>query len=190
MDARTGFSATFLIAAVLASAVAWADDRRLTVVTEGDALGVWRPVAETIAVPAYPGIVADKSEDACVSIGYLIKPDGSTSDFAVLAAWSSKTDGLEPTDPHFLPFSQNALAAVQRWRFEADGGSAARRRQVFTAATFAFSTTGADVAALKDRCRIGNLKEFVAKLRADARKREIDRGRSEMSAPLAPPKNN
>ena len=190
MARRSGICATLLIAALLASASARAADRRLTIVTEGEALGAWRPVAETIALPAYPGIVADKSEDACVSIGYLIKADGSTSDFAVLAAWSSKADGFTPTDPRFLPFSRNALAAVQRWRFETDGGAGARGRQVFSAATFAFSTTGADMGALKDRCRIADLKEFISKLRADASKRHIDRGRQEVNAPKAPPKSN
>ena len=189
MAARARIHATLVIAAALAATVASAEDRRLNIINEGMAPGTWQPVAETMAVPAYPGVVADKSEDVCVSIGYMIDDEGSTSDFAVLDAWGSQAEGLKPIDDHFLPYSQNALAAVQRWRYQSDGETRAHRRRVYTAATFAFSTTGADVEALKARCRIADLKGFINKMRTEALKRNIDRGRSEVSAPLAPPKN-
>lgn len=168
-----------LAALALAFAGAAVADDRLTILNEGDTASLWRPVAETLAMPAYPGVVADKSEDVCVSVGYLLKEDGSTSDFAILNAWGSKTDKAKPTDPHFLPFSQNALAAVQRWRYQNIAGASAKLRPVYTAATFAFSTSGADVDGVKARCRIGDLQGFIAKAQAEASRNNITRGRME-----------
>jgi hypothetical protein len=177
-------------ALVLAFAGVAVAEERLTILNEGDTASLWRPVAETIAMPAYPGVVTDKSEDVCVSVGYLLKEDGSTSDYAVLDAWGSKTDRAKPTDPHFLPFSQNALAAVQRWRFESIAGSSAKLRPVYTSATFGFTTTGAPVEDLKGRCRIADLPSFIKKAqeqayrRGDLNKGRIDRSRVENPAVL------
>lgn len=162
------------LALVLAGAAVAQD--RLSIVNEGDTASLWRPVAEAYAMPAYPGIVADKSEDVCVSVGYMLKEDGTTSDFAVLKAWGSRTEKAKPTDPHFLPFAQNALAAVQRWRFDSVAGATAKLRPVYTSATFAFSTTGADVEGLKKHCRIGDLRDFIVKAQAEASRKNLNRG--------------
>jgi hypothetical protein len=178
MAIRPQLSVALVLVAAFAATAASADDR-LNILNEGDTAGLWRPVAETIAMPAYPGIVADKSEDVCVNIGYLLKEDGSTSDFAVLSAWGSTTDKTKPTNPHFLPFSQNALAAVQRWRFQSVAGATAKMRPTYTSATFAFSTTGADINGVKNHCRIEDLKGFIASAQAEASKRDINRGRME-----------
>ena len=170
--------------------VAAAADEPPTILDEGETAALWRPVAETIAMPAYPGVVADKSEDVCVSVGYLLQADGSTSDFAVLDAWGSKAAKAKPTDPHFLPYSQNALAAVQRWRFQSIAGASAKVRPVYTSATFAFSTSGADMEGLKGRCRISDLSAFIRKAqeaayrRGDINKSSIDRNRVENPATL------
>ena len=190
MTARAGVFAALVVAAALAATAVRADDHRLNILDEGEVLATWRPVAETLAMPAYPGVIADKSEDVCVSIGYMINDDGSTSDFAVLDAWGAQAEGIKPIDPHFLPYSQNALAAVQRWHYQSEGGTRVHRRRVYTAASFAFSTTGADVEALKTRCRIADLKGFMDRMRTESLKRNFDRGRSEVSAPLAPPKSD
>lgn len=167
-------SSTLAAALVLAGAATAQD--RLSIVNEGETASLWRAVAETHAMPAYPGIVADKSEDVCVSVGYMLKEDGSTSDFAVLKAWGSKTEKAKPTDPHFLPFSQNALAAVQRWRFASVAGATAKLRPVYTSATFAFTTTGADADSLKGRCRIDDLSGFITKAQAEASRKNLNRG--------------
>lgn len=161
--------------ALVLAGTAVAQDR-LTIVNEGDTASLWRAVAESYAMPAYPGIVTDKSEDVCVSVGYMLKEDGTTSDFAVLKSWGSKTEKAKPTDPHFLPFAQNALAAVQRWRFESVAGSTVKLRPVYTAATFAFSTTGADPEGLKGRCRIADLRDFITKAQAEASRKNLNRG--------------
>ena len=174
MALRTRLAATLALA--IACTGAFAAEDRLTILNEGDISSFWRPMDETMAMPAYPGIVADKSEDVCVSVGYLLKEDGSTSDFAVLSAWGSKTDKTKPTDPHFLPFAQNALAAVQRWRYQSASGTA-RIRPIFTAATFAFSTSGADPTGVKGRCRIADLRQFITDAQAEASKNNITRSR-------------
>jgi hypothetical protein len=173
MAIRTRLAATLALAIACTGAVA---GEGLSILNEGDLGSFWRPMDETMAMPAYPGIVADKSEDVCVSVGYLLKEDGSTSDFAVLSAWGSKTDKAKPTDPHFLPFAQNALAAVQRWRYQAAAGSA-KVRPIYTAATFAFSTSGADPSGVKGRCRINDLRQFITDAQAKASKNNITRSR-------------
>lgn len=174
MAVRTRLAATLALAIACTGALAAQD--RLTILNEGDLGSFWRPMDETMAMPAYPGIVADKSEDVCVSVGYLLKEDGSTSDFAVLSAWGSKTDKAKPTDPHFLPFAQNALAAVQRWRYQS-ASSSAKVRPIYTAATFAFSTSGADPTGVKGRCRIADLRQFITDAQAEASKNNITRSR-------------
>ncbi len=143
---------------------------KATILSEGGAAQYWRPVPETIAMPAYPGIIADKSEDVCVGVGYMLNTDGSTSEFAMLKAWGSKTDGKrKATDPHFLAFAQNALAAVQRWKFASTSGPNSKIKPIYTAATFAFSTTpGGDAATVRGHCTIADLPDFIAQAQAEA----------------------
>lgn len=170
---------TALFLALTALAGAATAETGLTILNEGDIAGLWRPVGDSVPMPAYPGIVTDKSEDVCVSVGYLLKEDGTTSDFALLGAWGSKAEKAKPTDPHFTPFAQNSLAAVQRWRYQSVAGATAKLKPVYTAATFGFSTTGANLEALKGRCRIADLRGFIAKAQAEASRKNITRGRME-----------
>ncbi len=178
---------TLLALAMLVAVGGAAAADKATILSEGGAGQYWRPVADTIAMPAYPGIVADKSEDVCVGVGYMLNPDGSTSDFAVLNAWGSKTADKKPTDAHFLPFAQNALAAVQRWKFTSTSGAGSKVKPIYTAATFAFSTTpGSDAAALRGHCTIADLPDFIADAQADAYRRrgnlnkgQLDRNRTQ-----------
>lgn len=182
-----GANKTLMALAMLVAVGTAAAADKATILSEGGAGQYWRPVAETIAMPAYPGIVTDKTEDVCIGVGYLLNPDGSTSDFAVLNAWGSRTDDKKPTDPHFLPFAQNALAAVQRWKFTSTSGPNSKVQPIYTAATFAFSTTpGSDAAALRGHCTIADLPDFIAKAQAEAYRRRgnlnkgvLDRNRTQ-----------
>ena len=183
-----GASGTLVALAMLSTAGSAAAADKATILSEGGAGQYWRPVAETIAMPAYPGIIADKSEDVCVGVGYMLNSDGSTSDFAVLNAWGSKTDNkTKATNPHFLPFAQNSLAAVQRWKFSSTSGPGSKVKPIYTAATFAFTTTpGADAAALRGHCTIADLLDFIAKAQAEAygrrgnlNKNTMDRNRAQ-----------
>ena len=183
-----GTSNTLVALAMLLAAGSAAAADKATILSEGGAGQYWRPVAETIAMPAYPGIIADKSEDVCIGVGYMLNSDGSTSDFAMLNAWGSKTDKkTKATNPHFVAFAQNSLAAVQRWKFSSTSGRGAKVKPIYTAATFAFTTTpGADVAALRGHCTIADLSDFIAKAQAEAygrrgnlNKNTMDRNRAQ-----------
>lgn len=173
MKTRIANSRTLVAASLLAVLGSAAAADKATILSEGGAAAYWRPVPESIAMPAYPGIIADKSEDVCVGVGYMLNTDGSTSEFALLSAWGSRTDGkTKATDPHFLPFSQNALAAVQRWKFSSTSGPESRIKPIYTAATFAFTTTpGSDAATLRGHCTIADLPDFIAKAQAEAYRR-------------------
>jgi hypothetical protein len=189
--ATSSWARPLLAAAILGAATtaALAADK-LAVLSEGGASAYWRPVAETIAVPAYPGIIADKSEDVCIGVGYLLNPDGSTSDFALLNAWGSKAGKAKADDPRFTAFAQNSLAAVQRWKFASTAAAGTKIKPVYTAATFAFSSNPtADVASLKGNCVIADLSDFIAKAQADAYRRRgnLDKGRMDRQRAEQPP---
>ena len=188
MSRRARVAATFVLAASAVTAAAALATDGLTILNEGDTGMLWRPVAETQAMPAYPGVIQDKSEDVCVSIGYMLREDGTTSDFAVLDAWGSKAEGAKPTSDHFLRYSQNALAAVQRWRFQSLAGATAKLRPVYTSATFAFSTVGTNPEALKSRCRVKDLEGFITAAKAEAAKKTLNRRKLESERAQYPPR--
>ena len=73
-----------------AQALFAADDTR--VANEGTIGDKWALAdGATLATPAYPPAMAARGDDVCLALGYLINPDGSTSDFAVLRQWNSGT---------------------------------------------------------------------------------------------------
>jgi len=164
---------------------------RVTIVSEGVSASLWRPDP---AVPpmtaAYPSKIVDKSEDVCIGIGYLLKEDGSTSDYSLLTTWGSKGEqGAEPGG-RLDPFAQNAVAVVSRWRFvPLEGGKRAALKPLYTAATFAFSTNpAADLEALRGHCTIADLPAFVAKAQAAAYKKgNLNKGQMERDRMQNPP---
>ena len=165
---------------------------KLTILSEGESWQYWRPVPETMAMPGYPSIIADKSDDVCISIGYMLKSDGTTSDFALVNAWSSMDERAKSDDKRFTAYAQNSLAAVQRWRFTPAVGGNARVQQVYTASSFAFSTRGTDAGQLRGRCQVKDLPAFIAKIQAEATKHTLNRARLESARstpqimPMAP----
>ena len=156
---------------------------RVTIVSEGVSASVWRPDP---AVPpmtaAYPSKIVDKTEDVCIGIGYLLKEDGSTSDYSLLTSWGSKDEAGAQPGGRLDPFAQNAVAAVSRWRFvPLDGGKRSALKPLYTAATFAFSSNpAADLEALRGHCTIADLPAFVAKAQAAAYKKgNLNKGQME-----------
>lgn len=179
-----------LLVALLAVTGAAHAAERTNIVSASKLAESWVPApGSTPAAPAYPAIIADKSEAACVTIGFLIKPDGSTDGASLLKSWSGN-HGDDNSNREFIdPFARNALAAVRLWKFVP---AKARPRQAYTSASFAFSTdANADQAALRARCEIGNLPAFIAKVQSDAYRRgnltkgELDRDRIKMTTPPA-----
>jgi hypothetical protein len=165
------------ICACLAAASLAAD--RVTILSEGDTSAYWRPVAETQAMPGYPRVVADKTEDVCISIGYMLQQDGTTSDHALVSAWSSADQNAKSDDRRFIAFAQKSLAAIQHWRFTPAAGTGVKVRPVYTATSFAFSTSGTDAGQLRGRCRVEDLPAFIAKVQAEAAKHTLNRARME-----------
>lgn len=176
---RLSLPCALLIALPCASAVA-AD--RMVVVNEGATAKTWAAdPAKPRVVPGYPATFVDKSEDACVSIGYLLNRDGSTSDFTLLKSWGSRTPGSSEVQSRLDPLGQAAVAAVQQWRFIPAQGNRSRIKPVYTAATFAFSSQpGGDREAIRAHCIIADLPAFIAKAQADAYRRgNLQKGRLE-----------
>lgn len=145
----------------------------VAVISEGGTASVWRFAPGVPKVlPGYPDSVADKTEDVCVGLGYLLNPDGSTSDIAVLNSWGSRTPEDKVPEGHFDPYARYAAAALMQWRFVPVGGGHANIKPIYTAATFTFSTNAeADRENLRARCVIEDLSGFVTKARADAYKK-------------------
>ena len=77
-----------LLLGVLCAPALAAEDIR--VANEGGIRDAWTlPQGFKLAMPAYPSAYIEQRAEVCVAIGYLINPDGSTSDFALLQSWTS-----------------------------------------------------------------------------------------------------
>ena len=153
--------------AVLATGFAVAD--RIDIVSESQAAKFWQPDPNaTQYVAGYPETARDKSRDVCVSIGFLIKNDGTTSNYTQMSAWDNSADGsIRQADAQ--PYVQVAAAVVSRWKFV----PVIKPHSIYTSATFAFDGSKAlGEEAIRGHCRIDDLPTFVAQ----AKNRSDDRG--------------
>jgi hypothetical protein len=182
--ARNDNQAIILCAFVLglAPAIGALAADRTNVVNESASVKIWAPdPAHARTMPGYPSTFADKSEDACVSIGYLLNRDGSTSDYTMLKSWGAKTPDNSRNRNHLDALAQAAVATVQSWHFVPAPGNRAKIQPIYTAATFSFtSNASADRESLNSHCRIADLPSFVAKAQAMAYRRgNLQKGRLE-----------
>lgn len=159
----------------------------VTIVSEADAARVVQPMAGGGRVPGYPENFANKSEDACVSIGYQINVDGTTSEFTMLKAWGATTPKEKKPQTRLDPLAQSAVAAIQGWRFGPVEG--AKPKAYFTSATFVFTSNAAtDKAELRKRCEIPRLAAFIANAKQDAYDRgNIQKGQMDRARVQNPP---
>jgi hypothetical protein len=137
---------------------------RVTIVSAAALPEKWTPAPDAPKVVAgYPSNAVDKSHDVCVSIGYEIGADGSTSGFNELNSWTSGAPDGAATPMEITPYSQIAAAVVSRYKYVPVG----KPHVVFTSATFAFdgSKTQGE-AAIRAHCDIANLNDFVAQLKS------------------------
>ena len=164
------------VAAVMLAASGPAGAGRLEIVSEHRSGESWKPAAGVPrAAVGYPAAAADQAADVCVSVGFQIQADGTTSNLTGLNAWSSSAPDGRPGPKAVEPFVRSAAAAVSMWKFEQ---AKARPRPIYTAATFAFEGSGKLASdAIRERCRIDNLASFIA--RAQDRLRETGRGHEE-----------
>lgn len=158
------FLSVAVVGTVMATGSIVAADR-IEVVSESQLVTYWIPAPDAPKVLAgYPSAAVDGSQDVCISLGFLIAPDGRTSEFFEMDSWSSTAGGRRPKREQIEPFVQMAAAVVSRWYFIPAGE---RIQPVFTSATFGFDgskTQGAD--AIRQHCAIPNLQAFVDKARA------------------------
>ena len=149
-----------------AQALFAADDTR--VANEGTIGDKWALAdGATLATPAYPPAMAARGDDVCLALGYLINPDGSTSDFAVLRQWNSGTGDQEPQDGYWGAFAQSGADALSQWRFKPrpDAGAV---RPTYTVATLAFTGANGKGGDIRGHCRIDDLAATVQERKSDA----------------------
>ena len=152
-----------LIAALAAATgISAAQDSASSVVDEGK-LGRTHMLAPdaVLAAPGYPAAYAESGDDVCIALGYTVKGNGTTGDFRLLKAWTSNRALAEMQDRYLETYAAAAADAVSRWRFVAKDAAAAQ--PVMTVATLTFHGRSG-TAALGERCRIGDLAAFYARL--------------------------
>jgi len=145
---------------------------RVRIANEGGIRGEWM-LAPGAALPApgYPGAFASRGDNVCVAMGYRIQPDGSTSDFTLLKAWSSGSVEGEPVEGYWEAFSQASVAALQQWKF-APRPEVTKAIAVDTVATLTFMGKQAeDPAGLRGKCKIDDLAAFLEQAKVDMAKR-------------------
>lgn len=152
-----------MCAGFVAGVVAAAD--RIEIVSESELGRYWQPApGQPRIVAGYPDAAVDRSQDVCVSIGYLIGTDGRTSRFTELSSWTSAADEARLSDKKIAPFVQISAAVVSRRQYVRTGDSTPQ--PVFTSATFAFDgskTQGNE--AIRQHCAIPNLQAVIDEAR-------------------------
>lgn len=117
-----------------------------------------------LAIPGYPARYVDRQAEVCVAIGYLINPDGSTSDFALLKSWSSANVPGRSSQDYWSAFAEASAQALSQWRFQPRPEVQAPR-PVYTVATLLFAATSPQ---LRSRCAIPDLAARLRELRQDS----------------------
>ncbi len=146
---------------LLASASATADDK-IRIENEGGIAKAWMLApGATLPVPAYPAAYAQNKSQVCVAIGYLINPDGTTSDFSLLKSWSS-AEPEHDADEYWRVFAEDSSNALARWKF-APRPAVTKPEPVYTVATFLFGAT--DAAKVRQQCSIPSLSYRLVELR-------------------------
>lgn len=124
--------------------------------------------------PGYPAAFASRGDDVCLALGYAIQEDGSTSDFAIIKAWSSSRGEDEPADGFWDSFAQAGAGALSQWKFKPRVVN--RAVPTYTVATLTFQGKGAVSAQdLRGHCVIGDLKAVVMDKKADRFMSGIDK---------------
>lgn len=151
--------------ALAACAAVHAEDK-IRIANEGGIRDAWTlPPGATLPVPAYPEAYRANQAEACLAIGYLINADGTTSDFALLKAWSAQ-EPQRDRDAYWSAFANDAAAALALWRF-APRPEVKAPRPVYTVATFLFAS--AAPSETRKHCAIPNLAMRLVELRHDGK---------------------
>lgn len=151
----------------------------------------------TFAAPGFPASLASRGDNICVTIGYKIQSDGSTTDFGVLKSWSSTSEEERPEGSYWDDVINVTGSAVSNWKFrKADGSKLA---PLYTAATFSFrGTDPMEPSQLRAKCHISDLTAHLQEIKgrryrngqpdtftAEQFRRQAQSQRSMMSSPGA-----
>lgn len=141
---------------------------KIPVVDEGDIGKTWTlQPGRKLAVLGYPPGYGDHQEEVCLAVGYLINPDGQTSDLALLKSWSSG-EPRRNSSQYWGAFAGVASAELSQWRFVPNPKVGAPRA-VYTVATFVFASPS--VLESSKRCAIPNLVQRILELKQNTRAR-------------------
>jgi len=124
--------------------------------------------------PGYPAAFASRGDDVCLAMGYAIKADGTTADFAIVRAWSSSRGEDEPTTGFWQAFGQAGAAALADWKFKPRAIDGAV--PTYTVATLMFQGKGVVSSAdLRNNCKVTDLRTAVQQKQADKFMRGSDK---------------
>src|SRR5690242_14365448 len=162
-------------------AAAQAGDRT-RIVNEGGIRDQWM-LADGIklAAPGYPAAYKDRGDNVCVAVAYAIKPDGTTSDFAVVKEWSSAEDAGK-TKGYFDAFAQAGAGALSQWKFKPRPEVTEPQRTVTVATMHFMGKQAMDVAALRSHCQVSDLAAAIQNAKHDATDRDHTRRDMERAA--------
>lgn len=157
-------STCMFAAAGLATAAAMAANQ-VKIVDEGRLPQNGITSDSTFAPPGFPATLATSGDSVCVSLGYKINADGTTTDFGVLKSWSSSTEDERPKGSYWDDVINVSAQAVSDWKFKkADGSTLA---PVYTAATFSFrGKQPMEASQLRANCLITDLTAHIQDIKS------------------------
>ena len=160
-----------LLVLVMSSSIAQAEDK-IPVVDEAIISETWTlPADSKLTVLGYPAEFVNHEEEVCLAVGYLINPDGYTSDLSLLKSWSSREPRRDRQE-YWGAFAGVASAAVSQWHF-APKPEVTTPRATYTVSTFVFASPSTLEAS--KRCAIPNLTERILELKGNTRAKRLMR---------------
>jgi hypothetical protein len=192
---RTILPLALLVLSGLAATASATD--KYKIVNEGGIREDWAAAdGAKFNAPGYPAAFASRGDDVCLAMGYAIKEDGTTDDFAIVKAWSSSRGEDEPATGFWQAFGQAGAVALADWKFKPRVINGAV--PTYTVATLMFQGKGAVTSAdLRSHCAVNDLRTAVQQKQADkfmrgSEKRLMDsmaqRVRHPLPQPVPPPR--
>ncbi len=118
------------------------------------------------AAPGTPASLARQGDDVCLTLGYRIDSDGTTSNYGVLKSWSSSSGEERPKGTYWDDVINASAAAVSKWKFKSASGAKAMS-PVYTAVTFSFSGRGNMTPdSLRGNCRVSDLTALLQDIKS------------------------
>ena len=150
-------------------------EKPIRIADEGTIRDQWQLAdGAQIAAPGYPSEFVSRANSVCVALGYLINPDGNTSDFTLLKQWNGESAEEEPVPGYWDAFGKASAAAVGQWRFK-PRPEVASPTPTYTVATLVFNGKHGNPQETRDHCKIPDLRGLILKTQADSARNGINR---------------